>query len=102
MHGSTGTRSRNSILKAITATTVLLFTGNTQTAVGDATSYEIEVAHNDELFIINGEKYEAKTYCMGWDAGDEVIFLEGSPFGACASATLYNKSKRDTCEVWCE
>jgi len=35
--------------------------------------YEIEVAHNDELFIVNGEKFEAKTYCLGWDKGDKEI-----------------------------
>lgn len=65
-------------------------------------SYEIEVAHNDELFIINGEKFEAQTYCLGWDEGDYVIFLEGSEYGACASAKLYNTNKDSTCDVWCE
>ena len=29
-----------------------------------ATSYEIEVSHDEEFFIINGEKFEAKTYCF--------------------------------------
>lgn len=66
------------------------------------TQYEIEVAHNDEFFIINGEKYEAKTYCLGWDIGEYVIFLEGSEYGACASAKLYNTYRDETCEVWCE
>lgn len=65
-------------------------------------SYEIEVAHNDELFIINGEKFEAQTYCLGWEEGDEVLFLEGSPFGACASAELLNLRTREKCDVWCE
>jgi hypothetical protein len=65
-------------------------------------SYEIEVAHNDELFIINGEKYEAQTYCLGWDEGDYVIFIEGSAFGACASAELYNLRTEEKCSVWCE
>lgn len=65
-------------------------------------SYEIEVAHNDELFIINGEKFEAQTYCLGWEEGDEVIFLDGSPYGACASATLLNLRTREKCAVWCE
>lgn len=64
--------------------------------------YLIEVAHNDELFIINGEKYEAQTYCLGWEEGEEVIFLEGSAFGACASAKLLNINRRETCDVWCE
>lgn len=64
--------------------------------------YLIEVAHNDDLFIINGEKYEAQTYCLGWDEGEEVLFIEGSPYGACASAKLYNLDRRESCDVWCE
>jgi hypothetical protein len=65
-------------------------------------SYVIEVAHNDEIFIINGEKYEAKTYCIGWEKSDRVIFLEGSAFGACASAELYNLRTEEKCSCWCE
>lgn len=67
-----------------------------------ATSYEIEAAVNDEKFIINGEMFEAKTYCMGWDEGAQVIFLEGSAMGACASAELYNLDRKEKCGVWCE
>jgi hypothetical protein len=65
-------------------------------------SYEIEVAHNDELFVINGEKFEAQTYCLGWEEGDQVLFLDGSPYRACASATLLNLRTREKCDVWCE
>lgn len=64
--------------------------------------YTIETSHNDELFIINGEKFEAKTYCFNMEQDDEVMFLEGSPYGACASATLLNLRTREKCEVWCE
>ena len=67
-----------------------------------ADSYQIEFAHNDELFVINGEKFEAKTYCLGWDVGDSVVFIDGSPYGACASAELYNLNRKEICEVWCE
>jgi hypothetical protein len=67
-----------------------------------ADSYEIEVSHNDELFIINGEKFEAQTYCFDMEEGDAVIFLEGSPLGACASAVLFNLRSREKCDVWCE
>lgn len=67
-----------------------------------ADTYQIEAASNDEHFIINGEKFSAKTYCIGWDEGDIVIFVSGSPYGACTSATLYNLSRRQKCEVWCE
>ena len=65
-------------------------------------SYGIEVSHNDELFIINGEKFEAKTYCFNMEEGDPVIFLDGSALGACASATLLNLRTKEKCEVWCE
>lgn len=64
--------------------------------------YLIETSHNDELFIINGEKFEAQTYCFNMEEDDEVMFLDGSPFGACASATLLNLRTREKCEVWCE
>jgi len=64
--------------------------------------YPIEVAHNDELFIINGEKYEAKTYCLGWQQGEHILFIEGSALGACVSAILLNIERREICEVWCE
>jgi len=69
---------------------------------GRADSYEIEVSHNDELFIINGEKFEAQTYCFNMEEGDAVIFLEGSPLGACASAVILNLRTRQKCAVWCE
>ena len=53
-----------------------------------------EAADNDDKFLINGEVFEAKTYCLGWDEGDRVIFLEGSQNGACASAKLYNLNRK--------
>ncbi|MCK4303963.1 MAG: hypothetical protein KAY24_06970 [Candidatus Eisenbacteria sp.] len=64
--------------------------------------YIIEAAVNDETFIINGEVYEAKTYCFGFDKGDGVVFLEGSPFGACATAKIMHIRTKKTCHVWCE
>lgn len=64
--------------------------------------YTIQTSHNDELFIINGEKFEAKTYCFNMEEDDEIVFLEGSPFGACVSATLLNLRTKKKCEVWCD
>lgn len=67
--------------------------------------YMIQVAHNDEFFIINDTKFSAQTYCMsydGFDVGDWVVFLDGSPFGACATATIANPYTGETCELWCE
>lgn len=72
------------------------------TIIFASTAYTIEVSHNDELFVINGEKYEAKTYCFNMEEGDRVIFLKGSPYGVCTSATLLNTRTKKTCEVWCE
>lgn len=65
-------------------------------------SYPIEYSFNDELFIINGEKFRAQTYCFGMYEGDEVIFIEGSELGHCVSAELLNISSGDECSVWCE
>ena len=64
--------------------------------------YEIEVSHDDEIFIINGEKFEAKTYCFNMRKGDKVIFLSGSPNGVCVSAELLNLRTNQICRVWCE
>lgn len=69
------------------------------------TQYEIQVAHNDEFFIINDEKFSAQTYCFasdGFDQGDYVVFLDGSPLGACATATIANPATGGICELWCE
>lgn len=66
------------------------------------TSYETEIAYNDELLIINSEKFKAKTYCFNMEEGNTIIFLEGSPKGVCVSAELLNLSTKNTCRVWCE
>lgn len=66
------------------------------------TEYKIEVSHNDKLPNINGERYEAQTYCFNMEEGDKVIFLEGSAYGACATATLLNLRTKNECRVWCE
>lgn len=65
-------------------------------------THQIEAAANDEVFIINGEKFEAQTYCLGWSEGENVIFIDGSEYGACASATLFNVNNFEICDVWCE
>src|SRR3972149_9703182 len=48
--------------------------------------YEIETSINDEKFIINGELFEAKTYCFDMEEGDMAGFFAGHANGACASA----------------
>jgi hypothetical protein len=67
-----------------------------------SSSYVIEVSHNDEFFIINGEKFEAKTYCFNMEVGDRVIFISGSPLGVCVSAEVLNLRTRSVCSLWCE
>ncbi len=67
-----------------------------------ANEYTIELAQNDELFIINGERFQAQVHCLGWMEGDRVTFLEGSPYGGCFSALLYNLNNGEKCHVWCE
>lgn len=65
-------------------------------------SYLLQATVNDETFVINGEVFEAKTYCFNFQQGDRVIFISGSPFGVCLSAELLNMRTGNVCEVWCE
>ncbi len=69
--------------------------------IGSTPGDVVEASLNDETFIINGEVFKAKTYCFNFDKGDRVKFIEGSPSGACASATLLNLRSGKVCEVWC-
>jgi hypothetical protein len=66
-----------------------------------ASGYTIDASANDETFVINGEIFKAKTYCFNFDKGDHVKFIEGSPLGACAAATILNLRSGEVCEVWC-
>jgi hypothetical protein len=64
--------------------------------------YVIHASANEESFVINGELFKAKTYCFNFNKGDRVIFISGSPSGACASARLLNVRTGRMCDVWCE
>ncbi|MDR1459456.1 MAG: hypothetical protein LBI60_04515 [Bacteroidales bacterium] len=66
-----------------------------------SSTYFIEASVNDEKFIIDGELYEAKSYCFGMEEGDRVMFVDGTP-GFCTSAVIFNTRTRQTCDVWCE
>ena len=92
-------RSARSLLGVVVAG--LMSSSNT-TAAWSLDQYEIETAFDDQYFVINGEKYQAQTYCLGWEQGEMVGFIDGSPYGACASAILYNFNRSESCEVWCE
>lgn len=65
-------------------------------------AYQLQVSYKDEFFVINGEKFKAKTYCFNMEEGDDILFVEGSPFGSCVSATIVNLRTNGTCDVWCE
>jgi hypothetical protein len=55
---------KTQVVRLAVCTAVLA--GCITTQVLGADRYEIEAAVNDEKFIINGESFEAKTYCLGW------------------------------------
>ena len=65
-------------------------------------SYKIEKSINDEKFLVNGELFSAQTYCFGFYEGDQVKFIEGSAFGACATAKILNLRSGEVCDLWCE
>jgi hypothetical protein len=67
-----------------------------------ARSYSIQASADDETFVINGEVFKAKTYCFNFNKGDRVVFIGGSPSGACGSARLLNMRTDRRCAVWCE
>ena len=80
----------------------VLFVALITLAAYAASEYEIESSDNDEIFIINGEKYKAKTYCSGMETGDKVVFTQGNAFGTCTSAEILNLRTQKSCKVWCE
>jgi hypothetical protein len=65
-------------------------------------AYLIQASANDETFVVNSEVFKAKTYCFNFNQGDRVIFISGSPSGACTSARLLNVRTDRTCDTWCE
>lgn len=71
-------------------------------AAFSATEYLVEKAVKDETFIINGEVFKAKTFCMDLHEGNKVIFIDGSPLGVCVSARVLNLNSKTTCDLWCE
>jgi hypothetical protein len=70
-------------------------------ATSPVSSHVVQASAKDKLFIISGEGYEAKTSCFDVSIGDRVKFVEGSPLGACDSATFLDLRTNRLCEVWC-
>lgn len=60
----------------------------------------IDSVHDEEVFIIDDEEYEAKTYCFDMRRGDDVIFIESDP-DHCTSAHIFNLRTQRVCDVWC-
>ena len=70
---------------------------------GHATpAYPVQEVLKDEIYIINGYRYEAMTACEGIAEGDWVVFLQGSPYGTCSSAVIQNLYTGATCSLWCD
>lgn len=88
------------MLKTLGALVIVLLLLATTASARDV--YTLEVSKNDEWFVINGELFQARTYCFNMEEGDPIVFLDGSPHGVCVSATLFNLRTKKTCEVWCE
>jgi hypothetical protein len=53
-------------------------------------------------FIVNGVEFAAKNFCHDYQFGDNVVFLSGSPTGACTEALLMNLRNNESCDVWCQ
>lgn len=64
--------------------------------------YTVESSVNDDLFVINGHAFKAKTFCTNILEGDKVIFLKGRADGYCDTATFVNVRTGEKCEVLCE
>ncbi|MBI2381735.1 MAG: hypothetical protein HYV16_13370 [Gammaproteobacteria bacterium] len=58
-----------------------------------------EVLGDDEVFVINGQEYEAWTNCLGWEEGDRVAFVDDRHLPSHTSDVLLNLRTRERCEV---
>lgn len=85
-----------------TAEVKRISTGGGSSGAIKRSSYSVDAAANDETFVINGNVFKAKTYCFNIEKGDKVIFVEGSPLGACSSAKFVDLRNDKLCSVWCE
>jgi len=70
---------------------------------GHATpAYPVQEIAENQVFIINGHRYEAMTSCRGITEGDWVVFLQGNPYGTCSSAVIQNLHTGAECNLWCD
>lgn len=88
---------------AIMACTVCVLIVLLSITAGNTTpAYPVQKIIENEVFIINGYRYEAMTVCEGIDEGDWVVFLQGSPYGACSSAVIQSLHNGAKCSLWCD
>jgi ribosomal protein S17 len=66
-----------------------------------AMSY-VQASPSAGSFLIDGIAFHAKVPCSDLRDGDPVIFLEGTPTGACVSAQILNVRSEEACELTCE
>jgi hypothetical protein len=53
-------------------------------------------------FIINGTNFAARSpACLSWVAGERITLLAGDWHGYCVSATFYNVTRHQACQMWC-
>lgn len=94
---------RHTLSGTITAVISLALIVAVCVTTGRATpAYPVQKAFDNEVFIINGHRYEAMTFCEGIAEGDWVIFLQGNPYGTCSSAVIQNLHTGATCDLWCD
>lgn len=88
--------------ESVEVTRLTVQPSRTSSGSSDKPAYLIQASSNDEIFVINGEVFKAKTYCFGMEKGDKVVFVSGSASGACSSAEILNLRTSKVCRVWCE
>lgn len=65
-------------------------------------NHRLQAMVDSNMAIINDNVYDAMTACFLWLAGDMVEFIEGSALGSCVTARIYNITRDETCDFWCE
>jgi hypothetical protein len=71
-------------------------------ADNDVYAIESSVDVDGGNLLVNGVEFAAKGFCHDYQFGDSVIFLNGSPEGACTEALLLNLRNNESCDVWCQ
>lgn len=71
-------------------------------AVWAEEKYFVEGSVDDQDFVINGVQFESRSYCPGFQMGDQVFFLDGAPDGNCTEALIVDQRTNVSCDVWCQ